>query len=119
MAPELISKKAYNSKVDIWSLGILLMECMEGDPPYYDEPLSRALMLICVKGIRIHWLTRGIPDLKQPEKWSQHLRAFLKLCLTREVALRPSARQLTNHDFLLNAATPQQMGAFVRQKKDQ
>jgi serine/threonine protein kinase len=38
MAPEIISGKKYGLSADIWSLGILLYECVEGGPPYHDLP---------------------------------------------------------------------------------
>ena len=41
-------------------LGILLMELVEGEPPYMDTAPIRALFFIT---------TRGIPDLKQPGRW--------------------------------------------------
>lgn len=37
MAPELIAGRPYDQSVDIWSLGIVIMEIVDGEPPYIDE----------------------------------------------------------------------------------
>jgi len=82
MAPELIRGHDYGTKVDIWSLGIMLMEMVEGEPPYMEFPPLRALFLIT---------TKGIPPLKEPQKWSTDLNDFFTKCLEKDVEKRPSS----------------------------
>lgn len=46
MAPELIQGKDYTQTVDIWSLGVMMIECAERDPPYFDEDPIRVSVLL-------------------------------------------------------------------------
>jgi len=108
MAPELIRGCEYDDKVDIWSLGIMLIELAEGEPPYMDYPPLRALFLIT---------TRGIPGLKEPEKWSKDMINFLDLCLTKEPQARPTANELLEHPFLKKACDPSEVLAKVNEAK--
>lgn len=35
MAPEILEKRSYNFKADIWSLGVILFELITGEPPFF------------------------------------------------------------------------------------
>jgi len=97
MAPELIRGQEYTTRVDIWSLGIMLMEMAEGEPPYMEYPPLQALFFIT---------TKGIPGLRQPDLWSENFLNFLSQCLDIDIEKRPTSKQLLEHPFLKSACEP-------------
>lgn len=94
MAPEVIQNKTrlnpYDEAVDVWSLGITLIELAEKDPPLSQMNPMRALMQVPI---------RKAPVLQNPSEWSDKFHSFLALCLEKDPAKRAKIDTLLKHPF--------------------
>ncbi|KAK2498927.1 hypothetical protein MC885_015357 [Smutsia gigantea] len=98
MAPEVISRSLYATEVDIWSLGIMVIEMVDGEPPYFSDSPVQAM-----KRLR----DSPPPKLKNSHKVSPVLRDFLERMLVRDPQERATAQELLDHPFLLQTGLPE------------
>jgi len=91
MAPEVIRKDKYNDRADIWSLGITIIEMVEGRPPNTDINSIEKLPELA---------NRDPPTFSNPSHWSSNFNNFLATCLVKDYELRPSAIELLTHEFM-------------------
>jgi len=109
MAPELIRGHDYSKKVDIWSLGIMIVELLQGEPPFMEFPPLRALFLIT---------TKGIPPLEEESKHSPELLRFYNQCLEINVDSRPTSKALLQDPFLNISCTSQEFVTVITRVKE-
>lgn len=82
LSPEQLNKKKYTNKVDIWALGICIIEMAEGMPPYGElRPISAMKMI----------KNNPIVNFQDPDQFSDELNDFLSKCLQLEPEQRWSA----------------------------
>ncbi|GAA5982750.1 hypothetical protein JCM10908_006770 [Rhodotorula pacifica] len=103
MAPEVITDgKMYDTKADIWSLGITLFEMATGNPPHFGiEPL-RACALIP----RSEPPTLPSDDDNDSDigPFSNPMREFLAQCLQIDATVRPTADELMRSKWIKSAS---------------
>ncbi|KAA1064245.1 hypothetical protein PGTUg99_017141 [Puccinia graminis f. sp. tritici] len=92
MAPEVVDQSGATTASDIWSVGCVVIELLEGKPPYYFLDPMPALFRI---------VNDDCPPL--PESASPIARDFLLQCFQKDQNLRISAKKLLKHPWMLSA----------------
>jgi len=100
MAPEVVAcetfrDEPYDHKVDIWSLGVTMIEFAQMEPPFHEMTPMRVLLKI---------QKSDPPRLDHPNRWSREFNDFLSACLVKDPHRRPSAQDLLKHPFIRDAS---------------
>ena len=95
MSPERLKGEKYSYKADIWSLGIIAIECALGHHPYTRSdgpppPLFEIMQRVVVEDVPLPPVTGLSPQCED----------FIRKCLHKDESQRLSADQALEHDFL-------------------
>ena len=82
MAPEMVKgQEMYDSKVDVWSFGIFVVELAEGEPPYLEEKEQTRILFN---------IQHNPPPKINSAKWSSDFCDFVYCSLRKEPEKRYS-----------------------------
>ena len=95
-------------KADIWSLGIVVIEMVDGGPLHMKETAQTALRLIG---------NNGRPKNSSGMKLSREFYDFLDRCLEVDVEKRASSAELIKHPFLQRATNVKKLKPNIQAAK--
>ncbi|PRP80442.1 hypothetical protein PROFUN_11897 [Planoprotostelium fungivorum] len=95
MAPEVVKGTHYDSKCDVWSLGITMAD---GIPPYADKKIRQAMMMVPLK---------PPPTVRDPSSFSTEFNKFVASLLIKEPEKRPTSANLLHQPLIQSAKGPE------------
>ena len=91
MAPEIVLRRQYDAKVDLWSVGVILYECLFGKAPYSSKTMDELIEKIKKdKPIEIPYGTNITSECRD----------LLVKCLERDVSKRIDFESFFSHPFV-------------------
>ncbi|KAG7441643.1 Pkinase-domain-containing protein [Guyanagaster necrorhizus] len=99
MAPEVLhTNPAYDAKIDIWSLGIMIYEMAKGSPPHSNLASAEAI---------VDTISKMKPPRLQDSEAGKDMRDFMAMCLRELPSERSSADELYKAKWMKsNAKVP-------------
>ena len=93
LPPEIVQQQEYDHNVDIWCLGVLMYEFLDGNPPFADESMTKTQQRI----VKV--------DLNFPAHFSHDARALLSELLVKDPSKRLPLAKLVEHPWIVKNAT--------------
>ncbi|GAB2287447.1 hypothetical protein Dimus_021824 [Dionaea muscipula] len=94
VAPEVLSGRDYNEKVDVWSAGVILYIMLGGVPPFIGNAVEETFQAVLRANLRFPTMTfRSV---------SPAAKDLLRKMLCKEVCRRFSAQQVLRHPWVVN-----------------
>ena len=87
-SPEMLLKKGYDTRVDIWAIGILIFELMVGRPPFRADPQHS--MEDNIIHLRINW----------PKSMNLNAKNLITKILKVDPNQRPTLEEILQHQFI-------------------
>jgi len=88
LCPEILKKEAYDQKVDIWCLGVLLYEICVGSTPYYAKDPKEKLKNILQNNVKF------------PKDCSEDFKDLVLLILKENPKYRPEISEILEHKWM-------------------
>lgn len=104
MAPEIIRREPISVAVDVWSLGITVMEMVNGEPPN-SENAVKAMFLAATGATK--------PQFRDPGICSSELVDFVDCCLQSNPTKRKTCEELLQHPFIQTACSRDSMKEII------
>ncbi|CAA6666186.1 unnamed protein product [Spirodela intermedia] len=98
MSPERISGGRHGPKSDIWSLGLLLLECATGQFPYAPPVGQKAYRSVFEL---LDAIVHHPPPAAPHDEFSEEFCSFIHACVQKDPKDRKSALELLEHPFLI------------------
>jgi serine/threonine protein kinase len=106
LPPEVIRHEEYSCAIDIWSLGITIIEMGDGQPPYNDLEQTAALKEIAN-------YDKPSASFQDNSKWPSNLVDFVAVCLEKDARKRKSARELLNFEIISRVSSNESIKQLV------
>lgn len=103
-APEVLQGN-YNSKVDVWSLGCVIIEMATALPPWSEENFENPFRAL-------YFIGNSDKVPQTPSYLSPTCQALVKKCLTRNPDIRPLAKDLLDDPWLRETGDDDEEGEF-------
>ncbi|KAK9050292.1 hypothetical protein SSX86_030738 [Deinandra increscens subsp. villosa] len=97
IAPEILSGREYNEKVDVWSAGVILYIMLAGVPPFYGETAAETFEAVVRGSLRF--------PTKIFRSVSPEAKDLVRKMLCKDVSRRLSAEQVIRHRWMVNGGS--------------